>query len=159
MKGVIKFSKRVMNLAAATAMHSQLTTALFNFGSSEMSRVGKGKKIRFQPNRKRKSGNGSRQAVAKGRPSHLKQSLQVPPKKPKCSHDLAEAAQSNTQSSKKSGSHVMKSKTKHIQKKTHKVLKLFLRSVNICCFHVRINKYFLFDLIQLNLIYCKSNVN
>ena len=122
-KGVIKFSKRVMNLAAATAMHSQLTTALFNFGSSEMSRVGKGKKIRVQPYRKRKSGNGSRQAVAKGRPSHLKQSLQVPPKKPKHSHDLAEAVQSNTQSSKKSGSHVMKSKTKHIQKKTHKGVK------------------------------------
>lgn len=89
-----------------------------------MSKVGKGKKIRVQPNRKRKSGNGSRQAeaVAKGRLSHLKQTLHVPPKKPKRSHDLAEAVQFNTQSSKKSGSQVMKSKTKHIQKK-HKGVK------------------------------------
>ena len=77
---------------------------------------GKGKKIKVQPNRKRKCGNGSCQALAKGRPTQM-HSLEVPQKKAKCSHGLAEAVISNSQSSKKSGSHVMKSKTKHFQKK------------------------------------------
>ena len=100
-------------------MHSNLVTALFNFGSDELLKKGKGKKIKVQPNRKRKSGNGSRQAVAKGRPTHL-QSLEIPHKKAKRSHGLAEAVKANTQSSKKSGSDVMKSKTKHVQKNRSK---------------------------------------
>ena len=44
-------------------------------------------------------------------------SLEVTQKKAKRSHGLAEAVKSKTQSSKKSGSHVMKSKTKNFQKK------------------------------------------
>ena len=75
--------------------------------------------MKVQPNRKRKSDNGSRQAVVKGRPTQM-YSLQVPQKKAKHSHGLAEAVKSNTQSSKKSGSHVMKSKTKHFQKKQNR---------------------------------------
>ena len=94
-------------------MHSNLVTAVFNFGSDEILKKGKCKKIKVQPNRKRKSGSGSHQAVAKGHPT---QTLEVPQKKAKRSHGLAEAVKSNTQSSKKSGSHVMKSKTKHFQK-------------------------------------------
>lgn len=120
-KGISKFSKRVMSLAAATAMHSNLTSALFNFGSSEMNKNGKGKKIKVQPNRKRKSGNGSRQAVSKGRPTEMQRSLAVPPKRAKRSHDLAKAVLSNTQGSKKSGSHAMKSKSRHNQRKQQKV--------------------------------------
>lgn len=115
-KAIIKFSRRVTTLTTST-MHSNLTTALFNFGSGELKKTGKGKKIRVQPNRKRKSGNGNRQAVSKGRPTQLQQSLQVPPKKAKRSHDLAKAVQANTQSSRKSGSHTMKSKTRHVQRK------------------------------------------
>ena len=97
-------------------MHSNLVTAVFNFGSDEILKKGKGKKIKVQPNSKRKSGNGSRQAVTKGRPT-LMHSLEVTQKKAKRSHGLAEAVKSKTQSSKKSGSHVMKSKTKNFQKK------------------------------------------
>ena len=111
-KGILKFSKRVAVLSASSTMHSNLVTAVFNFGSDEILKKGKGKKIKVQPNRKRKSGNGSRQAVAKGRPTQM-HSLEVPQKKAKRRHTLAQAVKSNTQSSKKSGSHVMKSKTKH----------------------------------------------
>ena len=115
-KGILKFSKRVEALFTSSKMHSNLVSAVFNFGSDEILKKGKGKKIKVQPNRKRKSGNGSRQAVAKGRPTQM-HSLEVPQKKAKRSHGLAEAVKSNTQSSKKSGAHVMKSKTKHFQKK------------------------------------------
>lgn len=121
-KGILKFSKRVMTLSTATAMHSNLVTALFNFGSAELKKTGKGRKIKVQPNRKRKSGNGSRQAVSKGRPTQM-QSLEIPQKKAKRSHNLAQAVKSNTQSSKKSGSHVMKSKTKHVHKKIEEKIK------------------------------------
>ncbi len=67
-KRIVKFSKRVMTLTTSQAMHSDLTAALFDFGTSETRQFGKGEKIRVQPNRKRKSGNGSRddQAVSKG---------------------------------------------------------------------------------------------
>ena len=115
-KEILKFSKRVGALSTSSTMHSNLVSAVFNFGSDEILKKGKGKKIKVQPNRKRKSGNCSRQAVAKGRPTQM-HSLEVPIKKAKRSHGLAEAVKSNTQSSKKSGSHVMKSKTKHVQKK------------------------------------------
>ena len=54
--------------------------------------------------------------LLKGRPTQM-HPLEVPQKKAKRSHGLAEAVISNRQSSKKSGSHVMKSKTKHFQKK------------------------------------------
>ena len=47
-------------------------------------------------------------------------SLQVQQKKAKHSPGLAQAVKSNTQSSKKCGSHVMKSKTKHFQKERKK---------------------------------------
>ena len=59
-KGILKFSKRVVTLSTVSTMHSNLVTALFNFGSHELLKKGKGKKIKVQPNRKRKSGNGSR---------------------------------------------------------------------------------------------------
>ena len=68
-KGILKFSKRVEALFTSSKMHSNLVSAVFNFGSDEILKEGKGKKIKVQPNRKRKSGNGSRHAVAKGRPS------------------------------------------------------------------------------------------
>ena len=112
-KGVIRFAKRVTSLTAARSMHSNLASALFTFGSSEVKKTGNGKKIRVQPNRKRKCGSGSRQVVSKGRPVQL----QEPTSKRKRSHDLAKAVQTNTKSSKKSGSHTMKSKTKHMQRK------------------------------------------
>ena len=115
-KGILKFSKTVAALSTSSTMHSNLVTAVFNFGSDEILKKGKGKKIKVQPNRKRKSGNGSCRAVAKGRPTQM-YSLEVRQKKAKHSHGLAEAVKSNTQRSKKSGSHVMKSKTKHFQKK------------------------------------------
>lgn len=113
-KGILKFSKRVAVLSASSTVHSNLVTAVFNFGSDEILKKGKGKKIKVQLNRKRKSVNGSRQAVAKGGPTQM-HSLEVPQKKAKRSHGLSEAVKSNTQSSKSSGSHVMKSKTKHFQ--------------------------------------------
>lgn len=112
-KGIIKFSKRVTSLTSARAMQSNLVSALYNFGASELKKTGIGKKIKVQPNRKRKSGNGSRQAVPKGRAVQLHE----PASKRKRPHDLATAVQTNTNSSKKSGSHTMKSKTKHTQKK------------------------------------------
>ncbi|XP_048589237.1 uncharacterized protein LOC116618843 [Nematostella vectensis] len=115
-KGIIKFSKRVTTLTATRSMNSNLVSALFSFGSNELKKTGSGKKIRVQPNRKRKCGSGSRQAVSKGRPVQL----QEPTSKRKRSHDLAKVVQANVNSSKKSGSHTMKSKTKHIQKKKTK---------------------------------------
>ena len=118
-KEIFKFSKRVAALSRCSTMHSNLVTAVFNFGSDETLKKEKGKKIKVQPNKKRKSGNGSRQSVAKGRPTQM-HSLEVPQKKPKHSHGLAEAVKSNTQSSKKSGSHVMKSKAKHFQEEKTK---------------------------------------
>lgn len=53
-------------------MQSNLASALFTFGSSEVKKTGNGKKIRVQPNRKRKCGSGS-QAVSKGRPVQLQE--------------------------------------------------------------------------------------
>ena len=117
--GVIKFSKRVTSLTSARAMQSNLASALFTFGSSEVKKTGNGKKIRVQPNRKRKCGSGS-QAVSKGRPVQL----QEPTSKGKWSHDLAKAVQTNTISNKKSGSHAMKPKTKQIQWKKRKTRNL-----------------------------------
>ena len=58
-KGILKFSKRVAALSTSSTMHSNLVTAVFNFGSDEILKKGKGKKIKVQPNRKRKSGNGT----------------------------------------------------------------------------------------------------
>ena len=45
-KGVIRFAKRVTSLTAARSMHSNLASALFTFGSSEVKKTGNGKKIR-----------------------------------------------------------------------------------------------------------------
>lgn len=70
-RAIMKFSKRVTRLTGPTTMPSNLIAALHNFGTNELKKTGTGKKIRVQPNRKRKSGNGSRQAVAKGRPTKL----------------------------------------------------------------------------------------
>lgn len=44
-KGIVKFSKRVMTLTTSQAMHSDLTAALFDFGTSETRKSGKGKKL------------------------------------------------------------------------------------------------------------------
>lgn len=112
-KGVIRFAERVTSLTAASSMHSNLASALFSFGSSEVKKTGNGKKIQVQPNRKRKCGSGSRQVVSKGRPVQLQELTS----KRKRTHGLAKAVQTNTKSSKKSGSHTMKSKTKHMQRK------------------------------------------
>ncbi|PFX13343.1 hypothetical protein AWC38_SpisGene22577 [Stylophora pistillata] len=118
-KGIFTFSKRADALVSST-MHSNLVTALFDFGSSELNKPGKRKKIRVQPNRKKKCGSSCYQAVSKGRPAQMKV-LDIPNKKAKRSHNLAEVLRTNTQSSKKSGVHVMKSKTKNLQRKRDKV--------------------------------------
>ena len=118
-RAIIKFSKRVTSLTGPTTMQSNLIAALHNLGTNELQKTGSGKKIRVQPNRKRACGNGSRQAVSKGRPTKLqetKPSLEVPHKRQKRTHNLANAVQANTNTSKKSGSHVMKSKTRHVQR-------------------------------------------
>ena len=73
-KGILKFSKRISCIAKSTAMHFELTTALFNFGASELRKTGKRKKNKVQPNRKRKSANVSHQAVSKGSAEKRKQS-------------------------------------------------------------------------------------
>ena len=109
-KGIVKFSKRVESLSSARAMQSNLVSALYNFGASEIKKTGMGKKIKVQPNRKRKTGNGSRQAVPKGRPVQLHE-----PKR-KRTHTFTTAVQSNTNTSKKSGTHTMQSKTKHLKR-------------------------------------------
>lgn len=106
-KGMFQFAQRVNRLASS--MHGNLTSALFNFGANELRKGKNGKKIKVQPNRKRKSGNGSRQAVGKGRPV----ALGIPHKKPKRDHRFAMSVKQNVNVAKKSGSHVMKSKTKH----------------------------------------------
>lgn len=51
-KGILKFSKRVAALSTSSTMHSNLVTAVFNFGSDEIIKKVKGKKIKVQPNRK-----------------------------------------------------------------------------------------------------------
>ena len=55
-------------------MHSELTTALFNLGASELRKTGKRKKNKVQPNTKRKYANVSHQAVSKGSAEKRKQS-------------------------------------------------------------------------------------
>ena len=66
-EGVLKFSCKLQRLMKS--MNGNLTSALFNFGAAEISKSRNGKKIKVQPNRKRTFGNGSHQAVAKGRPA------------------------------------------------------------------------------------------
>ena len=39
-KGIVKFSKRVMTLTTSQAMNSDLTAALFDFGTSETRKSG-----------------------------------------------------------------------------------------------------------------------
>ncbi len=111
-EGVLKFADRMKLLAKS--MHGNLTSALYNFGALELKKGKNGKKIKVQPNRKRKSGSGSRQAVAKGRSVNLT-TLKIPAKKPKRSHNLALAIRENTNVSKKSGAHVMHSRTRHVR--------------------------------------------
>ncbi|XP_028513981.1 uncharacterized protein LOC114574759 [Exaiptasia diaphana] len=53
-RGILAFSKRAQSLALANYMHANLSTAFFNFGASDLRKKGKGKKIKVQPNRKRK---------------------------------------------------------------------------------------------------------
>ncbi len=91
----------------------KLAAALFDFGHSELRKDKNGKKIKVQPNRKRKSGNGSHPAVAKGHPVTV-QALEVPSKKAKQSHDLPHSVSENRNPSKKSGSHVMSSRTRNV---------------------------------------------
>ena len=104
-EGVLKFSGRLQRLIKS--MNGNLCSALFNFGAAELNKSKNWKKIKVQPNRKRKSGNGSHQAVSKGRSAVLVP-LEVPPKKAKRSHNLAISVARNTNVSRKSGSHVMK---------------------------------------------------
>lgn len=52
-KGIVKFSKRVATLSTSSTIQSNLIKALFDFGSDELLKKGKGKKIKVQPNRKR----------------------------------------------------------------------------------------------------------
>ncbi|CAB4041760.1 Hypothetical predicted protein, partial [Paramuricea clavata] len=112
-EGVLKFSCKLQRLMKS--MNGNLTSALFNSGAAELSKSRNGKKIKVQPNRKRKSSNGSHQAVAKGRPAAFV-AVGVPTKKAKRSHSLAVSVAQNTNVSRKSGSHVMKSRTRHVFK-------------------------------------------
>lgn len=114
-EAAMKFSGRLTKLSGSSLMNGKLAAALFEFGQGELTRGKTGKKIKVQPNRKRKLGNGSRQAVAKGRPVAI-HALEVPKKKAKQSHDLACSVRENRNCSKKSGSHVMRSKTRHVSK-------------------------------------------
>jgi hypothetical protein len=77
------------------SMNGNLTSALFNFGAAELSKSRNGKTINVQPNRKRKSSNGSHQAVPKGRPAAFV-AFGVPTKKAKRSHSLAVSVAQNT---------------------------------------------------------------
>lgn len=113
-EAALKFSERLTKLAGSSLTKGKLASALFYFGQSELTKGKNGKKIKVQPNRKRKSGNCSRQAVGKGRPATV--ALEVPKKKAKQSHDLARSVRENRNCSKKSGSHVMQSKTRHVSK-------------------------------------------
>ena len=45
-KGILKFSKRVEALFTSSKMHSNLVSAVFNFGSDEILKKGKGKKVK-----------------------------------------------------------------------------------------------------------------
>jgi hypothetical protein len=112
-EATLKFSERLTQLTASSLTNGKLAAALFDFGHSELRKGKNGKKIKVQPNRKRKSGNGSRQAVAKGRPVTV-QALEVPSKKAKQSHDLACSVRENRNPSRKSGSHVMNSRTRNV---------------------------------------------
>lgn len=114
-EAAMKFSTRLTKLSGSSLMNGKLAAALFDFGQSELTKGKNGKKIKVQPNRKRKLGNGSRQAVSKGRPVAI-HALEVPRKKAKQSHDLARSVRENRNCSKKSGSHVMRSKTRHVSK-------------------------------------------
>lgn len=67
-EAAMKFSARLTKLSGSSLMNGKLAAALFDFGQSELTKGKNGKKIKVQPNRKRKLGNGSRQAVSKGRP-------------------------------------------------------------------------------------------
>lgn len=69
-------------------MNGNLCSALFNFGAAELNKLKNGKKIKVHPNQKRKSGNGSHQAVSKGCSAVLVP-LEVPPKKAKYSCNFA----------------------------------------------------------------------
>lgn len=108
--GVLKFTSKLQRLIKSNTGSGNLISALFNFGMSELSKSKNGKKIKVQPNRKRKSGNGSRQAVGKQRSFGL-EPLVIPKKKAKRSHNFSVAMRENTPMAKKSGSHTMKSKT------------------------------------------------
>ena len=109
-KGMLQFAQRVKRLANSS-MHGNLTSALFNFGASELRKGKNGKKIKVQPNRKRKHANGSHQVVRKGRPVTFS-AMELPSKKAKREHRFAKCVQQNVNVARKSGSHVMKSKTK-----------------------------------------------
>ena len=109
--GVLKFSCKLQKLLTSTGMSGNLISALYTFGTTELCKSKNGKKIKVQPNRKRKRDNGSRHAVSKGRSSELVP-LCPPTKKGKRAHSLSVAVEQNTNMPKKSGSHVMKSKTR-----------------------------------------------
>jgi hypothetical protein len=108
-KGMLQFAKRVKRLASS--MHGNLTSALFNFGANELRKGKNGKKIKVQPNRKRKHANGSHQVVRKGRPVTFS-AMEIPSKKAKRQHSFAKSVRQNVNIARKSGSHVMRSKTK-----------------------------------------------
>ena len=63
-KGVKQFSARLVKLS--NGMPGNLVSALFNFGAAELRSTRTGRKINVQPGRKRKSNNGSHQAITKG---------------------------------------------------------------------------------------------
>ena len=78
----------------STGMPGNLVCALFNFGAAELRSTRTGRKIKVQPGKKRKSNNGSHQAITKGRPTKLK-SLEPLRKRTKRQHSLAMAVKEN----------------------------------------------------------------
>jgi len=110
-EGALKFASRLQRLT--TSMGGDPTSSLFSFGVNELSIRKKGRKIQVQPNRRRKSAIQNRQTVGKGQPVSLK-SLEIPRKKPKQTHSLASSVRQNTNTSKNSAQHAMKSKSRHL---------------------------------------------
>ena len=106
---MLQFASRVKKLASS--MHKNLASALFSFGANELRKGKNGKKIKVQPNRKRKHASGSHQVVGKGRPVNLS-ALELPPKKAKRDHRFAKSVKKNVSVARKSGSHVLKPKIK-----------------------------------------------
>ena len=99
-KGVKQFSARLVKLS--NEMPGNLVSTLFNFGAAELRSTRTGGKTKVEPGRKRKSNNGSHQAITKGRPTTLKR-LEPPRKHAKRQHSLCYGSERKCTSKQKVG--------------------------------------------------------